>query len=193
MGYLVEDLSYNEFIQVEKIDMDFDKHTKDATDVTIFVVDIFLTKLKLDYDRSYLKVQDVAATVGGFFSITYNVLKFIYYFYVENSLLYYYFQHLFAFYTLDGDSFIADDNQNKNNEQELESINIIPFNSVNNISHKNNESELLSNSPMKNNNPSVVNIASLNDYNKNGTIRQSGGYGVQHHSGDIHKLYIMIL
>ena len=62
---------------------------------TIFLFDLYLTKLQLDYEREYLKVQDVAATVGGLFSITYNVLKFINYFYIENSLIYYYFQHLF--------------------------------------------------------------------------------------------------
>ena len=130
LGFLVEDLSIQSFSQIEKIDVDF-SNEKDAQ--TILFVDLFLTKLSLDYSWSYLKVQDIAATVGGFFSITYNFLKLINYFYIETNIMFYYFNNLFSFQSMN------DTNSNNNSEKDKEykdieviqseekDFNIIPF------------------------------------------------------------------
>ena len=160
LGYLVEDLSYDNFTQIEKIDVDSNL----ITESNIYFADIYLTKLQLDYNRSYLKVQDVAATVGGFFSIVFYALKVIYYFYVENSLQYFYFQHLFDFYIYDSGSSISAENKKEEDpkEQGESVINIIPFQTHND----NQESELISNKNMSKTNQMVVNMENLNTYNK---------------------------
>ena len=152
IGYLVEDISYENFLQIEKIDTDFNKFIP-GSNTTIYYSHIYLTKILLDYDRSYLKVQDIAATVGGFFSITYNVLKFAYYFYIENSLVYYYFQNLFSFYKLDD---YGKDGAVEDHLQEMENINIIQFNTG-----KPNNNAKTKKSDTKN--YQVVNINSQND------------------------------
>ena len=128
LGYLVEDIHYDNFTQIEKLDLDFEKHTPSSSK-TIFIASIFMTKLNNFYDRSYLKVQDIAATVGGFFSITYNILKILYYFYIENSLIYYYFEHLFSFYRIDDKSLVEENNQE---------LNVIQFHTVTNVNKLNN-------------------------------------------------------
>lgn len=60
-------------------------------------LNIFFTKMKKEYQRSYIKVQYLAATVGGFFSLSFYVLKIIYYFYIEVHLQYFFYENLLNF------------------------------------------------------------------------------------------------
>ncbi len=147
-------------MQLEKVDVDF---SKKAEDNKIFYSDIYLTKLQVDYDRSYLKIQDVAATVGGFFSITFYVLKFLYFFYIENSLQHYYYKHLFDFFTTESDGSSSSPIQSQPKKLD-EEVKVIPF--VSNEKSEANE-EGKENTLMNSTAKQMVNMTNLNNYNNN--------------------------
>lgn len=54
------------------------------------------------YNRSYVKVQSVAAVVGGFLQIARIILKICYYFYFESSYKKYFYEKLFTLVEDDG-------------------------------------------------------------------------------------------
>ncbi len=178
-GYLTEDFITDNFMQLEKIDVDFSKKTDNNK---IFMSDIYFTKLQVDYDRSYLKIQDVAATVGGFFSITFYALKFLYFFYVENSLMFYYYKHLFNFYVSEGPSSPI---QSPKIKGLREDVKIIPF--VSNDKTEANKEDGKDNTNIENSSKQMVNMTSLNNYNNNINVSDIHNTESQNLKGKVKK------
>jgi hypothetical protein len=84
------------FIQKESIEQDFSL-SPFVPGSTLFVNYIYISRVQNEFRRDYLKIQEVAATVGGFFSISFYILRAFYYFYVENHLQAYYYKNLLDF------------------------------------------------------------------------------------------------
>ena len=90
-GAFLKEYTYTNFTQIESTDLDFGLIQSDGI---IFNFDITISRKKDEYERSYLKIQDVAATIGGFINIAFSILRLFYYFYAENNLQFYLFDEL---------------------------------------------------------------------------------------------------
>jgi hypothetical protein len=95
-----------------------------VTENIVFDNNINFTKKITKFERVYIKIQDVAATVGGFFSITFYILRIIYYFYVEVDLQYYYYKKLLSF-KLENDEFDLS-NLKKPDDEEKSNVEFLP-------------------------------------------------------------------
>ena len=69
----------------------------DKSDEVVFENNIYFTKYRRRFKRSYQKIVDVLSSLGGLFSISYYAGRMIYHFYVEVHLQFYFYQHLLKF------------------------------------------------------------------------------------------------
>jgi hypothetical protein len=160
LGLIAEEILIKNFTTVEKIDVD--SSIRNPGNYEVFWQDLLFTKFKIDYKRSYLKAQDVAATVGGFFSCAYYTLRFIYFFYIENSLQFYYYERMFKFFNYEDDP-IALETIKKDEPIELSStkIDVVPF------KHSNLQSTKRGNNPHETHkeNNQMIDMEQLDSYN----------------------------
>jgi len=68
-----------------------------ATDNRVFELNIYLDNKIYRYERYYVKVQVIAATVGGIMNVIFYIIKFIYSFYIENHFQYFLLNRLIKF------------------------------------------------------------------------------------------------
>jgi len=93
-GWLFNETIYEKYTTVEKNSIDF---MNVGPDNYIFESPVYITNLQNYNVRNYLKIQDVAANVGGIMSIAFFIFKFVYGFYVDNNYLKYLFETLVQF------------------------------------------------------------------------------------------------
>jgi len=123
-GIVFEELKNETLFQSDTITFDVGKISK--TEHVAIESNVGFLKLKKEYLRTYIKVQDVAATVGGFFSLSFYVLKIIYYFYIQIHLQFYYYEQLLDFRFDKNNDESTTKTISKINVSEL--VTIIPFN-----------------------------------------------------------------
>jgi len=130
-GLIFEDIKTQNLFQIQKWSLDLGA----SPDNVLWACSIYFSKLRKDFKRSYIKVQDVAATVGGFFSISFYFFRAIYYFYIEVHLQYYYYDKLLSFqYDKENErdrssKKVLDLKADKGENDKIEICTIIPFQS----------------------------------------------------------------
>jgi len=124
-GYFFEDLTDFYFIEFDKLDY----QEESAYDDSLFIARFLMSKSLNTYTRAYIKVPDIIALVGGFISLAFSTIEFLFAFYVDNEFNLYLIKHLFK---LEIEEF---NNSDMNNLVKVEDIkyNNININNNNNI------------------------------------------------------------
>ncbi len=84
---------------------------------------IYIDRLKNVYDRRYIKIQNIAAIVGGFMNLYMRMIFFFYNFYVENSYKVYMFNKLYNL-EIDTEEEEKESEKEKKKEKEKEKKNV---------------------------------------------------------------------
>jgi len=159
-GIIFEENTNFEFLEFEHIVTGYNNNI--PQDNVIFDPTFQISRRKNYYTRKYIKIQEIAAIVGGFVSIFLTGIKFVFSFYLDNAYSLFLYEKLLnlevdeeAFNSYANNNFgnnNKNNNDNKNNYNNYNNNNHINVNQNVDISHNLNNQIELSNIGLSNNN-----------------------------------------
>ena len=87
-----EDNSFDFLEYSDKID-DVNEVYEDKEKYAVYK--FYVSKLKHNYSRRYIKLPEVLAQIGGLLNVTLTIAEYLLYFYVDNEYMLYFFNSLF--------------------------------------------------------------------------------------------------